>query len=135
MGTTQSDLSAVEDEPVCSHSVSKSSESPLIAQSDAKDDGREQKSPTESVAGTRPSTPPPRSEAFEQFKRERGSEINKILVLNKGWSLGGICMSILHHFTEYFECVSMYNTPLPPFIFPPLFPSSAFIFFLSSSLL
>ena len=33
---------------------------------------------------TRPSTPPPKEEAFEQFKRERGSEINKILLSNKG---------------------------------------------------
>ena len=32
----------------------------------------------------RPSTPPPKEEAFEQFKRERGSEINKILLNNKG---------------------------------------------------
>ena len=32
----------------------------------------------------RPSTPPPKEEAFEQFKRERGSEINKILLSNKG---------------------------------------------------
>ena len=73
-----------EDEHVCSYSISKSLESPLMAQSDAKEEGREQNSPTESLTGTRPSTPPFRSEAFEQFKRERGSEINKILVLNKG---------------------------------------------------
>ena len=32
----------------------------------------------------RPSTPPPKDEAFEQFKRERGCEINKILLINKG---------------------------------------------------
>ena len=32
----------------------------------------------------RPSTPPPKEDAFEQFKRERGSEINKILLSNKG---------------------------------------------------
>ena len=32
----------------------------------------------------RPSTPPPKEEAFEQFKKERGSEINKILLSNKG---------------------------------------------------
>ena len=32
----------------------------------------------------RPPTPPPKAEAFEQFKRERGSEINKILLNNKG---------------------------------------------------
>lgn len=31
----------------------------------------------------RPSTPPPRSEAFEDFKKGRGSEINKILLTNK----------------------------------------------------
>ena len=40
----------------------------------------------ESTSGSEPcpSTPPPKDEAFEQFKRERGSEINKILLLNKG---------------------------------------------------
>ena len=32
----------------------------------------------------RPGTPPPRSEAFEEFKQERGSEINRILNQNKG---------------------------------------------------
>ena len=32
----------------------------------------------------RPYTPPPKEEAFEQFKKERGSEINKILLSNKG---------------------------------------------------
>ena len=32
----------------------------------------------------RPSTPPPKEEAFETFKSERGCEINKILLLNKG---------------------------------------------------
>ena len=37
-----------------------------------------------SMSEPRPSTPPPKDEAFEQFKRERGSEINKILLLNKG---------------------------------------------------
>jgi kinesin family protein 6/9 len=31
----------------------------------------------------KPSTPPARSEAFEEFKRERGSEINRILNENK----------------------------------------------------
>ncbi|XP_062518444.1 kinesin-like protein KIF9 [Corticium candelabrum] len=31
----------------------------------------------------KPSTPPPRSEAFEEFKRERGSEITHILTENK----------------------------------------------------
>ena len=44
------------------------------------------KGPLETSGGSeaRPSTPPPKDEAFEQFKRERGSEINKILLLNKG---------------------------------------------------
>ena len=43
-----------------------------------------------------PSTPPPKDEAFEQFKRERGCEINKILLVNKGqprssqWSFSDI---------------------------------------------
>lgn len=32
---------------------------------------------------SRPSTPPPKSEAFEDFKHERGSEINRILNENK----------------------------------------------------
>lgn len=36
-------------------------------------------SPTQRVA-----TPPPKSEAFEEFKLERGSEINRILNQNKG---------------------------------------------------
>lgn len=39
---------------------------------------------SEGGAEPRPSTPPPRPEAFEQFKKERGSEINKIFVANKG---------------------------------------------------
>ena len=61
--------------------VRKKDSKQMVAQSE---NGQEQKSPMESVPGTRPSTPPPRSEAFEQFKQERGSEINKILLLNKG---------------------------------------------------
>ena len=32
----------------------------------------------------RPSTPPSRAAAFEEFKKEMGSEINRILVENKG---------------------------------------------------
>ena len=65
--------------------VKKKDSKPMVAQSEANENGgQEQKSPMESVPGTRPSTPPPRSEAFEQFKQERGSEINKILLLNKG---------------------------------------------------
>lgn len=32
----------------------------------------------------RPNTPPPKREAFEEFKQERGSEINRILNENKG---------------------------------------------------
>lgn len=32
---------------------------------------------------SRPSTPPPKAIAFEEFKRERGSEINRILLENK----------------------------------------------------
>ncbi|XP_060585540.1 kinesin-like protein KIF9 isoform X1 [Ruditapes philippinarum] len=45
--------------------------------------------PTSSAGGsrterqTRPSTPPQRTKAFEEFKQERGSEINRILVENK----------------------------------------------------
>ena len=64
--------------------VRKKDSKQMVAQSEANENGQEQKSPMESVPGTRPSTPPPRSEAFEQFKQERGSEINKILLLNKG---------------------------------------------------
>ena len=64
--------------------VRKKDSKPMVAQSEANENGQEQKSPMESVPWTRPSTPPPRSEAFEQFKQERGSEINKILLLNKG---------------------------------------------------
>ncbi|CAI8011347.1 Kinesin-like protein KIF9 [Geodia barretti] len=32
---------------------------------------------------TRPSTPPPKEEAFEEFKRQRGSEINQVFLDNK----------------------------------------------------
>ncbi|XP_053385895.1 kinesin-like protein KIF9 isoform X1 [Mercenaria mercenaria] len=45
--------------------------------------------PTSSAGGSRtdrqmrPSTPPQRAKAFEEFKQERGSEINRILVENK----------------------------------------------------
>ncbi len=41
-------------------------------------------SSSETGGGTRPSTPPPREDAFEQFKQERGKEINQILLQNKG---------------------------------------------------
>ena len=30
------------------------------------------------------STPPPRGDAFDEFKKEKGSEINRILTENKG---------------------------------------------------
>ena len=52
---------------------------------------QEDKSTVETCDGSepRPSTPPPKEEAFEQFKRERGCEINKILLLNKGGSVCG----------------------------------------------
>ena len=32
----------------------------------------------------RPITPPPKNEAFEDFKKQRGSEINKVFLENKG---------------------------------------------------
>ena len=42
-------------------------------------------SPTASQSpNQRPSTPPSKREAFEEFKQERGSEINRILNENKG---------------------------------------------------
>ncbi|CAI8011345.1 Kinesin-like protein KIF9 [Geodia barretti] len=37
---------------------------------------------------TRPSTPPPKEEAFEEFKRQRGSEINQVFLDNKGDAYG-----------------------------------------------
>ena len=46
---------AVEHEPVCSRGIWKSSESPLMAKSDTKEEGREQKFPS---LVPRPSTPP-----------------------------------------------------------------------------
>ena len=33
---------------------------------------------------TRPTTPPTKAEAFEDFKKQRGSEINKVFIDNKG---------------------------------------------------
>jgi len=58
---------------------------------DKKED-RETGTPTSSSGGPaksdarppRPSTPPPRPEAFEEFKKEVGSELNRILCDNKG---------------------------------------------------
>ena len=57
-----------------------------VAQNDGQGGGEGQdrlqspaQSPTQRVA-----TPPPKSEAFEEFKQERGSEINRILNQNKG---------------------------------------------------
>ncbi|XP_056661173.1 kinesin-like protein KIF9 isoform X3 [Monodelphis domestica] len=40
-------------------------------------------SPKEETRPTRPSTPPPKPSAFEEFKNERGSEINRIFKQNK----------------------------------------------------
>ena len=41
-------------------------------------------SPSAQSPSQRVATPPPKSEAFEEFKLERGSEINRILNQNKG---------------------------------------------------
>ncbi len=66
-------------------SVAKPSDFPVLpAPSEINEEGQEENTALEGVQETRPSTPPPRAEAFEQFKREKGSEINKILLLNKG---------------------------------------------------
>ena len=46
--------------------------------------GDEQAQSSSSSAGQRSSTPPLKEEAFEEFKQERGSEINRILNENKG---------------------------------------------------
>ncbi|EDO44491.1 predicted protein [Nematostella vectensis] len=46
-------------------------------------DGDKASSPTSEGSGNRPTTPPPKNEAFEDFKKERGSEINRILNENK----------------------------------------------------
>lgn len=43
-----------------------------------------EKSQQEPPGEARPQTPPTRSEAFEDFKKGRGCEINKILLTNKG---------------------------------------------------
>ena len=67
--------------------VFKRRESKAKPEASVGDDGQGEKiTSLESSGGAepRPSTPPPREEAFEQFKRERGCEINKILLLNKG---------------------------------------------------
>ena len=40
-------------------------------------------------------TPPSREEAFEQFKKERGKEVNRVLMENKGTnSLGITCNTV-----------------------------------------
>ena len=46
-------------------------------------EGQDRQSPAQSPT-QRVATPPPKSEAFEEFKQERGSEINRILNQNKG---------------------------------------------------
>lgn len=51
------------------------------AGSDGQDRGQ---SPSAQSPTQRMATPPPKSEAFEEFKQERGSEINRILNQNKG---------------------------------------------------
>ena len=51
----------------------------------ADSDGQDRlQSPTAPSPTPRAATPPPKSEAFEEFKQERGSEINRILNQNKG---------------------------------------------------
>ena len=44
------------------------------------------------VETVHPSTPPPKPEAFEDFKKERGREINQILLQNKGTVVAKIIM-------------------------------------------
>lgn len=51
------------------------------AGSDGQDQGQ---SPSVQTPTQRLATPLPKSEAFEEFKQERGSEINRILNQNKG---------------------------------------------------
>ncbi|KAH3708306.1 kinesin-like protein KIF9 isoform X2 [Dreissena polymorpha] len=63
--------------------------SPHTPQEREKRDEEDRTTPTSSAGGsraekpTRPSTPPNRAKAFEEFKQEKGSEINRILVENK----------------------------------------------------
>ena len=48
----------------------------------------EERAPTEIGSHTvRSGTPPPKEEAFEDFKRQRGSELNQIFLNNKGMLL------------------------------------------------
>lgn len=61
-----------------------------VGQGDGQGDGEGQdrlQSPSAQSLTQRAATPPPKSEAFEEFKRERGSEINRILNQNKGEEL------------------------------------------------
>ena len=51
----------------------------------------------------RPPTPPPRHEAYEQFKRSRGKELNKIFLTNKGWH--NLCVSYNGVQCLYVMCV------------------------------
>ena len=49
------------------------------------DDGQDRpQSPSAQSPTQRVVTPPPKNDAFEEFKQERGSEINRILSQNKG---------------------------------------------------
>ena len=56
-------------------------------QSDGQGSGEGQdrlQSPSAQSPTQRAATPPPKGQAFEEFKQERGSEINRILNHNKG---------------------------------------------------
>lgn len=58
-----------------------------VGQSDGQGGGEGQdrlQSPSTQSPTQRAATPPPKGEAFEEFKQERGSEINRILNQNKG---------------------------------------------------
>lgn len=63
--------------------------SPHTPQDRERKDEEDRMTPASSTGGSRtdrpirPSTPPNRAKAFEEFKQERGSEINRILVENK----------------------------------------------------
>ena len=42
---------------------------------------------------TRPDTPPAKEEAFEDFKKRRGSELNRVLLDNKGLVITALSLS------------------------------------------
>ena len=87
--------------PYCSST--KTAESPAASL----DTNEEEVTPSEVGSHPpRPATPPTKDQAFEEFKKQRGSEINKILLDNKGISKDYV-LSLLYIYILYIPTVNI----------------------------